>query len=358
MTKKIKFNLFLDGFPARSLEDITTHFNIDDLYDHYQSGLLLRWMEARDYTEELKAVEGINHEEDAKVIIEKLTTIFFKNADQSFIKSAALSLVHKKEQEERLQELKKEGAKENDVICKYFQGYEGVLADIIASREDFNLVKGHVRKMLSYYEAAFKLDYMRFWDIMIYAAPLAIFAVLMNMKYRSCYLSYEASHDDSYNADNMSQVNNEIVLPHFTVRQLVAKITAKDGCGAVELPFGDKVPPPRHAFLDDLKTLFEYSGMKYCKVGGTQMPLTGDHYFAKSVKFLNMMDGSDIYEQIEISENKKFMILYISDKCKVKGYRSTVSLECKEVNGKYPILTGLEYRCAMRTSALIYMEVT
>ncbi|MCQ2372711.1 MAG: DUF6273 domain-containing protein [Phascolarctobacterium sp.] len=71
----IKFNLYCDGQPIRSLEDLRENFNIDDIYEDYQSGKLVKWLQSRNYEREYIQIERINSK-DKKAICDKLCVIF------------------------------------------------------------------------------------------------------------------------------------------------------------------------------------------------------------------------------------------------------------------------------------------
>ncbi|MCQ2372712.1 MAG: DUF6273 domain-containing protein [Phascolarctobacterium sp.] len=71
----IKFNLYCDGQPIRSLEDLRENFNIDDIYEDYQSGQLVKWLQSRNYEREYIQIERINSK-DKKAICDKLCVIF------------------------------------------------------------------------------------------------------------------------------------------------------------------------------------------------------------------------------------------------------------------------------------------
>ena len=59
MAKTIKFNLILDGYPVRTLEELQEHFSLEDMANYFENGLLERWLEVRGYEDELKAVREI-----------------------------------------------------------------------------------------------------------------------------------------------------------------------------------------------------------------------------------------------------------------------------------------------------------
>ncbi|MCQ2372710.1 MAG: DUF6273 domain-containing protein [Phascolarctobacterium sp.] len=70
----IKFNLYCDGQPIRSLEDLRENFNIDDIYEDYKSGKLVKWLQSRNYEREYIQIERINSK-DKKAICDKLCVI-------------------------------------------------------------------------------------------------------------------------------------------------------------------------------------------------------------------------------------------------------------------------------------------
>ena len=101
MTKTIKFNLILDGEPVRTLDQLKDNFNIDDILQHYKSGVLQRWLETRGIEEELKKInkiKGSNLIETAK----NLSEIFNKNISIEEIGHAVYHLQIKQDEEDRL----------------------------------------------------------------------------------------------------------------------------------------------------------------------------------------------------------------------------------------------------------------
>ena len=59
MAKTIKFNLICDNNPIRTIDDLQNNFSIEDVLAYYNNQLLHRWLEVRDYKEELEKVRAI-----------------------------------------------------------------------------------------------------------------------------------------------------------------------------------------------------------------------------------------------------------------------------------------------------------
>ncbi|WP_187107049.1 hypothetical protein [Campylobacter hyointestinalis] len=58
MAKKIKFNLQVNGASVSSLESLQNNFNIEDIIEHFKSGLLMRWLEVQGLETELKELKS------------------------------------------------------------------------------------------------------------------------------------------------------------------------------------------------------------------------------------------------------------------------------------------------------------
>ena len=73
--KKIKFPLKLkDDFPARNLEELKQHFDLDKIVTYFLDGKLLTWLEARYYDIEAKAVRELKKNDEQ--LPQKLSQIF------------------------------------------------------------------------------------------------------------------------------------------------------------------------------------------------------------------------------------------------------------------------------------------
>lgn len=70
MAKTIKFNLICDNKPIRTIEDLQNNFSIEDVLAYYNNQLLHRWLEVRDYKEELEKVRAITVDKPVEVVKE------------------------------------------------------------------------------------------------------------------------------------------------------------------------------------------------------------------------------------------------------------------------------------------------
>ena len=75
MAKTIKFNLICDNKKIRTIDDLQDNFCIEDIFDYYENGLLLKWLQVREYNKQAEEVSKIGEKEQEK-IIKKLIEIF------------------------------------------------------------------------------------------------------------------------------------------------------------------------------------------------------------------------------------------------------------------------------------------
>lgn len=356
MKKLIKFNLHVDGQTVRTLEELRNHFNIDDIYDAFQSGMLERWLLSRGYKNEADALSNVLRNSRSEETIGNLIRIFRKDADSDYIAEATLCMTYKEKRENDLKLMDTLSRTSRQHMLSEMTSYKSVLSDIVRDRDDFARVKEHVRHLLSDYGSLFCLEYMRFWDTMIYAAPLAIFAVIMNPQYRSLFLP-DQEWDDSLGSRADSDTAEPIFCPpHLSFGQMIDQVLPNT---SVALECADKecISAWRHAYIEDLKCLFEYK-YKTCKVGGVEIRLDGDNYFTRAVKIVRDRSATEHWDDIEPTESKQYMILYMSPPCQIRSYGCRRDIMTgDQVTGKYPILHGIEYVCANKSSTLIYMEV-
>ncbi|MBQ3394955.1 MAG: hypothetical protein IJG34_06450 [Synergistaceae bacterium] len=81
---KIKFNMDFHGEYIRNLEDLRNNFSVEDILEAYDNGLLVKWLDARYYTDELKQVKAIEAK-NVRGVLEELIRIFCPETEQEEI---------------------------------------------------------------------------------------------------------------------------------------------------------------------------------------------------------------------------------------------------------------------------------
>lgn len=157
MAKRIKFNLICDGYPVRTIEELQEHFAIEDILDYYNGNdkLLLRWLELREFNDELSKVKAITATE-SKEIIKDLARIFGVDIDEDDIESYFRSETYRKERYNRNKNAAKADLSIHAVLEQYRLGYLQQIRGLESSNAQDR--KFAVEKLAVDYKWALELD--------------------------------------------------------------------------------------------------------------------------------------------------------------------------------------------------------
>jgi hypothetical protein len=120
MAKAIKFNLILNGSPVRNTDDLLDNFNIEDLLAAYRNGSLKRWLETRELTEQVAALEKIKGD-DIETAME-LCRIFHGSPTKQQLETAAYPFAFRQKESEKLQQYKNIKEHKYEIIRTYHGG--------------------------------------------------------------------------------------------------------------------------------------------------------------------------------------------------------------------------------------------
>ena len=91
-----KFHLNIEGNSIRTIEELQENFNIDEIMESYEKGVLEKWLDGRKYREEAEKVRTIISK-DEKEIIKELMNIFEIDRDEETVEKALLYRNYRKE---------------------------------------------------------------------------------------------------------------------------------------------------------------------------------------------------------------------------------------------------------------------
>lgn len=243
MSKTIKFNLILDNNPIRNIDDLKNNFSIEDILDSYNNGLLKRWLGVRGYTEYLEKVNNIKADNNIDQI-QELIKIFEVEYDDEKIKEGLAIIDYINERMILLDEYNKENYEARKIIDDYHQGYDSIISDIIENNDNMAKIKANVREIEENFMGLFNINYRDLYSTLIDKAPLAIFAILMNNKMRSYFIS------DDYSSDSTITIYGKIkeFLLNRTVLKEKLGIELKVFKGNTEAYWKD-IEPKEKAFM-------------------------------------------------------------------------------------------------------------
>ena len=161
MAKVIKFNITVDGVAIRTIEELIEHFNISDIAELYESGTLLRWLQAREYLDYAEKIQQIDTEAPLEQKVTALCSAFgFSSGD---IEQAVSAFLHTKRREATLKEYAQDAASVDKIITNYLADYEKLKGDLKVHSSDESFIKSAVEQLATVYQTALQHDCKRFY---------------------------------------------------------------------------------------------------------------------------------------------------------------------------------------------------
>ena len=233
-----------------------------------------------------------------------------------------------------------------DVIEQDYMQYSQCLKDIIAAADDFAAVKSRVRAMLKNYPQQFKLDWMRFYDVMMEKCRLAIFAVLMDADYRKYYLGSFDEMNSRYFGEldapkNDNGGNGQRITP-------VSQFMSRTG-NLLEVSYGRTTVNGHYQYQLVIKM-------------DDRWLLDVDNWKTKGViKEVDYNKSGGEWEDA-VDKGTKIMILHCGENITIRPSGDKDHQSKGRQCGRFPIFNGLDFRTSVDTprsadDILIYMEV-
>lgn len=339
--KNIRFSLkFAKGGNnyslVRSINELPENLNIDDLFEYYTSGQLYRWLIVQGESEKAEAVQKINREATVEAQIYALFAALDFELAPDEKKSMIDSYFFPEQIKKKRLLLNQELDKVSDVIRNDFDNYTHTLKEIISVAEDFSAVKAKVRALLETYPEQFKLDFIRFYDVMARLCPLAIFTVLMD---RECRKYFQPTDEN---------------------KNLIFFGTLSDQFEA----FPDRSPATGMKSRTDKFFSATKSGDNVTiKIDGQSF--SEDSYLLKDRKVIKEVDyGKSAGEwQDAVDRGTPVMILHCGDEITIRSNGDKEhQFKGSEIKEKFMFFDGLDFRTPSsyypsENTLLIYMEV-
>jgi len=351
MTKTIKFNLILDGEPVRTLDQLKDNFNIDDILQHYKSGVLQRWLETRGIEEELKKInkiKGSNLIETAK----NLSEIFNKNISIEEIGHAVYHLQIKQDEEDRLKRTNRIKNDIKEVVLSYHQEYEKICQDIEKKKNSYAFLKNISEKLCEEYWMLFELDYERFFRLFSEKSPLILFTMISCEKVRKSeqLLNYAKKTLTKIipNGAKKFKKSTNGKWEHITNKSIKI-IEIKKTAGI----FNIRDSGGKEYDASALKENELLNGLSIRSSNNTNSIL----YSEAIPPFTEYYGKTEGWNNLE-PKGKKCLILKIGKNGAVKNAGAKKQeLNEADINGNFPITLGLDYKSDSGTEQIIYFKI-
>ena len=305
MAKTIKFNLICDGNPVRTIEDLQNNFSIEDILGYYESKLLHKWLDVRGYHAELEKVNNIQTENTLE-IVKDLIKIFGVVQDDNKIEESVYILEYLKEKEVLYYTYFNAEQKVQQIVEDYHTGYRQLVDEIINNPKDVAKIKAAISEIANQYKWIFKLNHRNLFYILKDYSPLAIMCFLMNDYTREYFLPKEIVDENGNITYDTARNNDKATMYELLCKMIISQ-----------------------EFRDDLESHL--------------------------VSFAGKTD--DYWKDLE-PKGKRYMIISIGqgDYVRAAGVLGG-DLSKKDIENKFVILDGIDYKSNSALRELRYMEV-
>lgn len=305
MAKTIKFNLICDNTPVRTLEDLRENFSVEDILKYYENKLLHRWLKVRGYTDELEKVSAIKEEKTLE-IIKELIKIFNVAEDEIEIEQSVYMIEYLEERKIQYAAYEKEDYRVKNIIDDYMAEYRKLVDEILENSDDIARIKANIDKIVTDYSGILKLDYRKLYYTLQSKSVVAVMCLLMNEQARNYYLPIEQKDDNGTVTTDIDSDSDKKVM--------FQKICLAIKSNKLETELGE-----------NLKS------------------------------FAGITDG--YWKDLE-PKGKKYMIIRMESGDYVRSAgKSGGDLSSNDIENKFVILDGIDYKSNSATHQLLYMEV-
>lgn len=192
MAKTIKFNLVLDNYPVRTIEELQEHFSIEDMLLYYKNGLLMRWLDARGYAKHCANLSSIKPGLPDKEIVKELARVFGIKISPKDIDKAVAILDYLEQQKKREAQYSSNAQNTQQIINDYFNNYIVLIKHIEANCEKIGVLKAAAAEIERIYFRLFNVNRRALLYRLKETAPKMIYALLTREALRQYIIGEDA----------------------------------------------------------------------------------------------------------------------------------------------------------------------
>lgn len=192
MAKTIKFNLVLDNYPVRTVEELQEHFSIEDMLHYYKNGLLRRWLDARGYAKQCADLSSIKPDLPDKEIVKELAQVFEIKISPKDVDKAVAILDYLEQQKKREVQYSSNAKSTRQIINDYFNNYNVLVRHIEANCEKIGILKAAAAEIERIYFRLFNVNRRALLYRLKETAPKMIYALLTREALRQYIIGEDA----------------------------------------------------------------------------------------------------------------------------------------------------------------------
>ncbi|UTC46791.1 hypothetical protein E4N72_09590 [Treponema vincentii] len=143
------------------MEELIEHFNVSDVLELYESGTLLRWLQAREYHDYEEKLLQIDSAAPLEEKASALCSAFGFAPEET--QRAISDMLHTRQREAALKEYAQDAASVDKIIENYLADYEKLKEDIKAHASDEDFIKSAVDQLAAVYQPILQRDCKHFY---------------------------------------------------------------------------------------------------------------------------------------------------------------------------------------------------
>ncbi len=359
--KPIKFNLSYGNEQIKSLAELKENCNIDMLLETHSNGLLVRWLTAQGETEKAQKVLEIKTDDKQKALEQLFETLF--GSFPTIAQQTATELFEMRNKEiKRLENYELLGKQEKEIIADYHKGYKTLIENLKQHSENYIALKADMITLYDQYRASLWLDKERFYQIFKEDYPLVLLALMANIPLRE-YIGYsgETVYNDVWKwLKNMREnIRSNENLVTKMLNSFGIETTKKSPAILIE---------SEEQLNEIKKTCTNTSFGNIYKKNGKWTWLTngtlqvGEYYVPANdwtIPCTKIFCGQteSYWKDVEPKRKRLMIISMVAGNYLRNSGKEGEELSANDINHKFIITDGIDYKSNSQTDELIYMEV-
>lgn len=359
--KPIKFNLQVDGKIIRSIDELKSNFNIDDVYDLFNKRILQKWLRLQNELTIAEALDQVTME-NPKFAIETILTLFGYDAKemQTEIYAHLYSQAYRKEVASSILEHKSH----SEIIAKHHKNYLFLKQALHHFKvlHNFHEVQGF-NNLTARYE-----DEMLTSKFVEEVQRMAKYSLDVNQN-RFDSPMYDQSKIHSYtSAQWIEEPINSIEHSYSAIQATIKEIKTnylellKLDLSTFFYEFFEENPIVIMTCLThpEIRTLISDHPKMQADLEKLFEEIEGSENIVHLLPYCKYYEGDTegMWKYLGDPE-KRYLVLYISPGQSRVGEQLNLKEEYNylQVNGKFLILNGLTFKSASDEQSIVYLEV-
>ena len=339
MAKKIKFNLQVNGVGISSLAGLQDNFNIEDLMEHFKSGLLMRWLEVQGLETELQEINKLSQSKntDNFALAQGILEIFDmdKELDKNALKITLADINYKEYKENLLKSNENLNRNAKAFLKEYHEKFQNIIWDIIKNNSDVEKIKSNLKIIEKDYFDLFLLHFQTLVSVFKGSAPLALIFGLGTEKIRKMLLAY-------INIDEVNDENRSLNL-----KDIISEQSSSEDKEYLKNINIDTIDYIRFGYFEAI-----------CDLVYKKLDFNAQDFPDVIKVFNGSTDG--LWRDL-VARNKKVLVLKIYGSAKASKIpndgETNEALGKEEIDGKFLILDGLNFQSSANTASIEYVEL-